>query len=266
MSTTVTWGRYAELRPDELSAVREHAPVAYLPWGGLTWHGPHLPLGLDTLIAEAVAERVARRTGGAILPPVSWPLLGNGDESLGLRAATLRALLDDVLAAIARAGWKVAVIISGAYSPPHDLLLIQAGRSAIARLGLLVLAVPPLGLVDDEMLDHAALWESSVLLALRPELANLAALGGGPLIPTESGVIGRDPRDTASPSLGISALNLAAERMVVAVRDLLERRDPAPLTALYAQRAERYQPFLARYGNDLEVAAMAWWREQLHGA
>ncbi len=256
------WGRYAELRPGDLARIREQAPIAYLPWGGLDWHGPHLPLGLDGFVAEAVAERAARRTGGVLLPVTGWPAASMPHhDSLGISGATLRALLDDIFAGLARGGWRVAVLINGHYGPAHDLATMAAAEEAIARHGLLTFAVPPLALVDEEMLDHGGLWESSVLLATRPELVDLGALGGGPLSPAGSGVVGRDPRNTASVSLGLSALNLALERISVAVADLLDKGDPAPLYALYARRRERYQSFVARYGSDPEQATQAWWNE-----
>ncbi len=259
---TPLWGRYAELRPDEIERVRAEAPIAYLPWGGLDWHGPHLPLGVDGFVAEAVAERAARRTGGVLLPIASWSAASlPHPASVGIRGATLRAVLDDIFAGLARAGWRVAVLVSGHYGPAHDLVAMDAAEAAIARHGLLVLAVPPLALVDEEMLDHGGLWESSVLLATRPDLVDLAALDGAPLGLAASGVLGRDPRDTASPSLGVSALSLALERVTAAVADLLARGDPAPLHALYARRRERYQPFVERYGDDLDRATLAWWNE-----
>lgn len=264
MTASPAWGRYTELRPAELHAIRAQTAVAYLPLGGNSWHGPHLPLGGDTIVAEAVAERCVRRTGGVLLPAICWPFApAPHSGSLGLRATTMRALLDDTLTALAADGWRAAVLVSGHYSPGADMLLIAAARAAIASHGLLTLAVPPLALVDHEMLDHAGLWESSVLLALRPELVDLAALGEGPLNPAESGIVGRDPRLTASGSIGVSALNLAVERIVVAVRELLQRGDPAPLHALYAQRLELLQPHIARFGDDPERSTAAWWREAL---
>ncbi|MFQ3663984.1 MAG: creatininase family protein [Chloroflexaceae bacterium] len=264
MSDTVSWGRYSELRPHELAALRTRAPVAYLPWGSLTRHGPHLPLGLDTMIAEAIAERSARRTGGVLLPALTWPLaMPDSGESLGLSAATLRAVLAESLAALARNGWRVVVVISGFYSPGHELLLIAAAEEALASQGSLVLAVPPLALVDDDMLDHGALWESSILLALRPDLLDMEALGSGPL---EDAVVGRDPRGTAAASLGNSALALALERIGSAVERLLVTGDPAPLRALYAQRREHYRGLITRYGDDLEVLTAAWWREVTGGS
>jgi creatinine amidohydrolase len=266
MNDSPSWGRYSELRPDDLAALRARAPAAYLPWGGLTRHGPHLPLGLDTIVAEALAERAVKRTGGVLLPAMTWPLaLPHPGVSLGLSATTLRTLLAESLAALAGNGWRVVVVISGHYSPGHELLLIDAAERALADHHLLVLAVPPLALVDDDMLDHGALWESSVLLALRPDLIKMEALGAGPLDPLGDSVLGRDPRGAASASLGNSALTLALERIVSAVERLLASGDPAPLQALYARRRERYQSLTARYGDDFEALTAAWWQEMTGG-
>jgi creatinine amidohydrolase len=261
MGDSPAWGYYAELRPDALERLRAAAPVAYLPWGGLDWHGPHLPLGLDGFVAEEIATRAVKRTGGALLPVTSWPASSVPHHaSVGLTSTTLRAVLDDLFASLARSGWRVVVLVNGHYGPAHDLVTMAAAQDAITRHGILALAIPPLALVDEEMLDHGGLWESSVLMATRPDLIDLDALGSGPLSLASSGVIGRDPR-TASTSLGVSALNLALERLTNAVSGLLERGDPAPLFALYERRRERYQAFVARYGSDPELATQAWWND-----
>ena len=41
--------RWEEMRPDELAAAREAAPVVYFPMGSTEYHGFHLPTGLDTV-------------------------------------------------------------------------------------------------------------------------------------------------------------------------------------------------------------------------
>ncbi|NNJ09525.1 creatininase family protein [Chloroflexales bacterium ZM16-3] len=264
MGDTPVWGRYFELRPAELAAIRSKVPVAYLPWGALEWHGPHLPLGLDGIVAEAVASRAIRRTGGVLMPTTWWPAgaLPHPD-SLSAAGASLGGLLDGLFDQVAAAGWRVAVVASGHYGHAHELAMIDAAERAITRHGLLALAVPPLALVDEAMLDHAALWETSLALALRPDLVRLDALGREPLRLKTSSVIGRDPRDTASASLGTSALNLAAERLAAAVAELRDTDDLAPLRALYAQRRVRYQAFVERFGSDVEQATRAWWDDLL---
>lgn len=259
---TPPWGRYAELRPDALAEIRAQAPVAYLPWGALAWHGPHLPLGVEGTLAEAVAERAARRTGGALLPTAWWPAGGPAlPESLTVRPAVMAELWDDVLGGLARAGWRVAALITGTYHPGHELALMGAAERAIERHGLLALATPPLAMVDEEMLDHGGLWESSLLLATRPEQVRLAALGAGPLTPASSGVVGRDPRGTASASIGTRSLGLAVERISAAVGQLLSEGSPAPLHALYAQRRERYQALIERHSGDPAAISAAWWEK-----
>lgn len=263
--STPPWGRYAELRPNQLNAIRAHYPIAYLPWGALEWHGPHLPLGLDGITAEAIAERVVRRTGGVLLPTTWWPITAlPHQDSLSLPSPVIRALWDASFAALAAAAWQVVVVVSGHYAQGHEIVLMDAAEQAMRDRGLLVLALPALALVDEEMLDHAALWETSQLLALRPELVDLEALGTGPLRPATSAVLGRDPRGAASSSLGQRALGLAVERVATAVLELAHDRRAEPLHALYARRRARYQPYLDRYvnGRSLEAGIAAWWEEQ----
>ncbi len=260
MGQTPAWGCYFELRPDELTAIRSKSPAVYLPWGALEWHGPHLPLGLDGIVAEAVANRAIRRTGGVLMPTTWWPTgVLPHPESLGVSGASLGGMLDDIFTQLAAVGWRVAVIVSGHCGHAHELAMIAAAERAITRHGLLALAVSPLALVDESMIDHAALWETSLALALRPDLVVLDALGHAPLRPKSSAVIGHDPRDTASASIGASALDLATERLTTAVSELLASNDPAPLYALYTQRRARCQPFVERFGPDLEQATQAWW-------
>ena len=99
MGDTPAWGRYYELRPAELEAIRAKAPAIYLPWGALEWHGPHLPLGLDGVAAEAVASGAIRRTGGVLMPTTWWPAGAVPHrDSLSAPAESLSALLDSLFA------------------------------------------------------------------------------------------------------------------------------------------------------------------------
>lgn len=258
------WARYTELHAEDLASIRATTPVAYLPWGALEWHGPHLPFGLAGMTAEAIAERVAQRTGGVLLPTTWWPITAlPHTDSLAVPTLIVRALFDSILGNLARAGWKVVVLISGHYAQAHELVLMDAAEDAISHHGLLTLALPPLALVDEEMLDHAALWETSQLMAVRPQLVRLDALGSEALTPHKHGVIGRDPRGTASAALGERALTMATDSIVRAVEELLETGDSAPLFALYAQRRLRYQPYVRRYCHSSYEQAMSdWWDEQ----
>lgn len=265
--TTPPWGRYTDLRPDELSAIRAAVPVVYLPWGALEWHGPHLPFGLEGIVAEAVSERVARRVGGVLLPTTWWSVTTlPHPDALPVHSEIMRRMWDTIFGRLAQASWRVVVVITGHYTPGHELVLMEAAEQALRRFNLLALALPPLALVDEEMLDYAGLWETSLLMALRPELVDLDALGTQSLSPQESAVIGRDPRGLASASMGTTTMELAVERIAHAVEQLLDEGNPASLQALYEQRRMRYQSYLERYGQkSLEAAARAWWIDLVNG-
>jgi creatinine amidohydrolase len=262
-SPAPAWGRYAELRPDQLAAIVAAAPVAYVPWGALEWHGPHLPFGLDGFTAEGVAERVVRRTGGVLLPTTWWPITALPHRfSLSVRSDVVQALWDNIFAELARMGFKLVVLLSGHYAHAHELVLMDAAEHAIAKHGLLVLAVPPMALVDEEMLDHAAHWETALLLALRPRLVDLDALGDGPPHPATNAVLGADPR-LATASQGESALMLATERIAVGVEALLSHGGAAILRELYARRRATYQQYVDRYfRGSWEEALLAWWADR----
>src|SRR5690349_2218451 len=60
--------RYELMTPGEIIAARERCPVVYLPLGPMEWHGPHLPLGTDALVAQHLALRVAAVAGGLVMP------------------------------------------------------------------------------------------------------------------------------------------------------------------------------------------------------
>lgn len=68
------WGRYTDLHPDALADMLSHTPIAVVPWGALEWHGAHLPLGMDGIAAQYVADHVVQRTGGVLLPMTWWPM------------------------------------------------------------------------------------------------------------------------------------------------------------------------------------------------
>jgi creatinine amidohydrolase len=236
------WGRYTDLRPDSLAHIRAHKPIVYMPWGALDWHGPHLPFGADGFVAEAMAEHVAQRVGGVLLPTTWWP--GSTlphQRTLAVRSNVIRELWRDLFNTLAEAEWRVVLLVNGYYTEEHELVLMETAEEAIRQHGLLVLALPPLSLIDDSLIDHGALWETSLLLSLCPGLVDLYALGDGELTPVHSAVRGRDPRGAASASLGDTVMHLTIERVVTAVNDLLTNRDPAPLHVLYEERRELIQ-------------------------
>jgi creatinine amidohydrolase len=260
---------YAALRPDQLAEKLAEMPVAYAPWGALEWHSMHLPVGLDGLVAASIAERAVERTKGVVLPTMYLPITALPHRfSISFRAATVQAVLDDLLAELARIGFRVVVLLSGHYAQGHELVLIDTALRAIETHNLLVLATPPMALVNEEYLDHAGRWETAQMLATHPEMVDLRQLTralaeypAGHVV--DLGILGDLPMSATAGS-GEVVIEQAITAISQWVHLLLETNDPQPLREFYARRRALYQSFVERYFNGShEDAAAAWWDDRI---
>ncbi len=258
--------QYAHLRPDELQDRLAARPVAIVPWGALEWHSVHLPVGLDGLVAESVARRLAERTDAVVLPPFYLPITSLPHRfSITFRSRVVRDVVDELLAELARISFRVVVLLSGHYAQAHELVMMAAAEEAWEKHGMLVLATPPLAVLAEAMLDHAGHWETSALLATAPDLVDrprleevLAAQPSAD--PTRLGILGRPPDSSTTAAAGEAAISDAVARLAALIEILLAANDAAPLREFYDRRRAAYKPFLDRYFNDSwERAAARWW-------
>jgi len=61
-----------EMMPQEITDALKEVDTVVIPLGTVEQHGPHLPVGTDTLIPIAVAKRVAERAKVLVAPPVYY--------------------------------------------------------------------------------------------------------------------------------------------------------------------------------------------------
>lgn len=182
---TATW---TEVR-DLLAAVVTGRRVVILPCGATEAHGPHLGLSTDVTIAVAMAREGARRLaldGWTVLlaPPIAYtPVTWAGafPGSVGPSPETFRRLVVELVSGLA--GWDVDVVaIANSHFDPSA---IAALRDAVIELeeAAVRVAFPDLtrrGLaarLGEEFLSgacHAGSYETSIVLAARPELARPA--------------------------------------------------------------------------------------------
>jgi creatinine amidohydrolase len=258
MSGMETEVRYQMLRPAQVRARREECPVVYVPIGTLEWHGPHNPLGADTLQAEGLAVLCARRGGGLVFPPLYYGesrseslMEASADDreeiarAMGLspdnflperqpfsateQVLNYQRLLLHVLAEAESLGFSLGVLVAGHYP------LIDHARAAALLFnkrryskyhGLLAWACVDYLLVRDrypDSGDHAAGWETSHMLALEPQTVDLTQLPprGSPLVGIM--VSGRAPYD-ATAEFGRKTLEEAAEVVIHEVAHRLENQ------------------------------------------
>jgi len=182
--------------PEVAAALDAGVRDALLPLGSTEQHGPHLPFATDTVIAEAVAERVAERMDGVLRLP-ALPL-GCASEhlsfpgTLSLAPETLEAILHDVAHALARHGFTRLLVFT-AHGGNYVVLRAAMERVAPAVLPLRLDAfvdfarlTATLGRVAasfdvsaDEAGQHAGEIETSILLQQAPLHVRRARLARG---------------------------------------------------------------------------------------
>jgi len=151
-----------------------------VPVGSLEQHGPHLPLDTDTRIAAAVARRAAAGDPALLLaPPLAYGASGEhegfpGTLSIGHEA--LRGVLVELGRSAAR--WADRLLFVNGHG--GNLPTVPA---AVTRLRAEGRDVAWTGCVVPGGDAHAGATETSILLALDPDLVRVDALEAGNTAP-----------------------------------------------------------------------------------
>src|SRR5882724_4210528 len=65
--------RFERLRPAQINAELARCPLVFVPIGPLEYHGPHMPVGTDPLVAARCALEACRQLGkGLVFPTIFW--------------------------------------------------------------------------------------------------------------------------------------------------------------------------------------------------
>lgn len=210
---------YSEVRSLDMSRT-----ICFWPVSALEVHGPHLPLGMDLYMARWMAEETARRFAAAHpdWTVVQLPALALGADELPLAGsmdAPQRVVYGAVLAhgkSLASAGFRYVVVTNGHGGPRHAAALEAACRRVSTRAGVQMFTPSVLvlhrlitgqrraaveerigrplsereiaGLLSGE---HAGTWETSFMLADRPELVDRVAADLGPARPPSFTLVAR---------------------------------------------------------------------------
>jgi creatinine amidohydrolase len=176
----------AELTWEEVRDLGRARPVAVWPVGALEAHGPHLPLATDVIIAEAMARAGAARLAAdglevLVLPALAYtpaPFAEDFPGTLSTTPAALATLVTDIADSLDRMGAR-AFALANAHLDPTHLAALHAGVDRCREAGGMAVAFPDLTQrpwalrLGDEFRTgacHAGRFESSIVLAARPDL------------------------------------------------------------------------------------------------
>ena len=232
--------RYEDLLPHQFRLRLAEYPVAYLPLGTLEWHGEHLPLGSDAIISHGLMVKAAEQLGGIVMPPIyvgpdRSQLQANGSQLQGMDTADVTtphrqldgscywvseglfmSLIDNIIQQLKRAGFKV--VFADGHGPSRNSWVNHLIEREV-RFGLKLL-----GVTKDfrqswqSQMDHAAENETSLVMALRPDLVDLSQLPEDKSV-WPQGVGGSDPRQ-ANAIAGHSYLESSIETLRQALNEV----------------------------------------------
>ena len=196
-----------ELSWPQIDALDRQRTLFILPVGMIEQHGPHLPVGADTIAVVYEANEAAIRASRALpdwtvvmMPPINYGQSGANvmggrlvhPGTYSIRQSTLRALVADVGGQIAQNGFKWVFVLNGHGAPTHNIAINEACdfvsetfRTTMLHLTGLFRADAAIQATGEEInarhfseaersslgLDvHAGVSETSGILAVRPDL------------------------------------------------------------------------------------------------
>lgn len=182
--------------PEIATQVGAGCRTAVVPLGATEQHGPHMPLAVDSWIAEALASRFCARVPEALQAPTLN--IGCSSEhlafagTLSIASSTLTVLLGDVIASLVAHGFEHVVVFSAHGGNDTTLAAAEATlreRALPARLTV-VHGIDALGRLWQEASaragappgaagHHAGEFETSIIAALRPDALRWDELRGG---------------------------------------------------------------------------------------
>jgi creatinine amidohydrolase len=178
---TMTW-------PEVEAEIRGGRNTIVVPFGSTEQHGPHLPLGTDAMLGDEIGLVVAARLDAFLAPTVrigcsSHHLAFPG--TLSIEEETFHRVVGDIVRSLARHGFRRVVLL-----PTHGGNFAPLG-AAVEKIGpvpgVKLVAFADVGLLAEAMLGlgaelgipaaeggiHAGEWETSMMLALRPDLTRM---------------------------------------------------------------------------------------------
>jgi creatinine amidohydrolase len=166
------------LSPGEVRRALNANPRLIVPAGTCEQHGPHLPLGCDTVIVERLADDLSAEFGILVAPTIEYgvnvattePLSGNAS----VRRKTLRRWVNDLLLDWERGGVKEFLILTAHGHAPHQEALATVVTEHARVRVIDVLALELGALVDDSSGPiHGGEVDTSLALYVAPHLVKM---------------------------------------------------------------------------------------------
>src|ERR1051326_1758637 len=175
MPASVMW---EELTAEELRAKEAGDAIVVLPVASMEQHGPHLPVGVDTILCEGVCRAGAEQVAAdvpVVVAPTLWCGMAEHHMAFGgtftFDIPTYMAVIGAFLKSIKRHGFKRVFIVNG--HGGNIAAMIELLPDFTRETGLMLYGTPYFDmskndlaqfLEDQKQVHHACEVESSMMM------------------------------------------------------------------------------------------------------
>lgn len=237
--------RLKYLRPAQVREILARDPRLIVPVGTTEQHGPHLPLGADTVLIERLADDLSAEFRVLRAPTIEYGVnastraLYPGNATV--RRKTLHRFMNDLVGSWEDGGVAQFIILTAHGHDPHQeaLSTLRTRRATIRTVDIFTVQVRG---EDADLPIHGGAVDTSLLLYVDAGLVVLDAAedyvppsgrlrawslrGRGSIPPEGPGSVGRPSRSTAE--AGHQLYDFIYERIASRVFGTPERPRPTP--------------------------------------
>lgn len=173
------------LASPEIEALREQlGGLLLLPMGATEQHGPHLPVGMDTLLVERLCQAVSSRTRvpmmSALRYTVSQGHTPKWPGTFSLRHSTFMALLNELADWAVATGWRRLLLVNSHFGNDAPAR-VAVDQIRLAHIGRLQVGLMNVFQLSDSIWEcytsdaddlHANRAETSLMMHLYPQLVH----------------------------------------------------------------------------------------------
>lgn len=167
------------MRPDEIATTIELDARLIVPVGTCEQHGPHMPLGCDTIIVERLADELSAEFGILRAPTLEYGVNVETEKSFAgnasLRRKTLHRALNDLLDTWESTGIREFILLTAHEHDPHLEALSTVVTSETSRVRVVdIFAMDFRDLLGGQIEPmHGDEVDTSLMLFLAPELVRM---------------------------------------------------------------------------------------------
>jgi creatinine amidohydrolase len=166
------------LAPDQVRTALERRSSLLVPVGTCEQHGPHLPLGCDTIIVEHLADDLSAALGILRAPTIEYGVntvtRRHFPGNAAVRRKTLHRWMNDLLSTWELGGVQEFVLLTAHGDDPHQEALTTMRTRGARVFTVDILALDFTGHLEEvDGPTHGGELDTSLLLYLAPQLVRM---------------------------------------------------------------------------------------------